>query len=90
MKMMEKEISDSLCAVVSYNFDTLHQAIHTFTCVYENDHIQTFNRFCNYTPQGNYANPGLTDIKKGIFKTVTESVTSEKDAWFYVGYIINK
>lgn len=90
MLLMDKEITDSICAVVSYNFDTLHQAIHTFACISVNDSVQTFNRYCDHTPYGNYLNSGLTENKKGIFKNITQSVSSEKDALFYVGYLIKK
>lgn len=90
MQLMEDELQDYLCAIVSYNFYTFHQAIHTFTCVQNDQKIQTFNRYCDHLPVQNYNNMSLTDNKRGIFGSLSETVSSEKDAIFHIGYLISK
>ncbi len=88
MLKINTELEDAVCAVVSYNFSTLHQAIHTFMCVSSNEGTATFNRHCAYTPSGHYNNMALRPNERGVYSSITEAVSSEKDAWFLTGYLL--
>ena len=88
LTLMEKSLEGASCAIVSYNFDSLHQAIHTYTCNLSDGKITALNRYSNYTPEQNYKNPDSDDLNRSIYSSLSETVKSEKDARFSVGYIL--
>lgn len=81
-------LESSKCAIVSYNFSKLHQAIHTFACVRDSKKMRTFNRHSNHTPDGNYFNFSLPDIQRGIYTNLSEIFKNDSEGRFYVGYFL--
>lgn len=88
VKKMENSLDNAVCAVISYNFNTLHQAIHTFTCDINGKNITALNRYSDYTPADNYNNPNTDNLHRSIFSSISDTIRSEKEALFSVGYII--
>lgn len=87
----DEEIIKADAGIVSYNFDKLNQAIHTFACKYEGDLLKTFNRLSNHTPEGDYLNTEKSDVEREIYKSVSQALSPKVSyGAFYTGYLIYK
>lgn len=76
--------------IIAYCFDTLHQAIHTYSGKMENDGLHTFNRYSNHTISSNYLNENAVPEKREIYRNVRHSVTvNDPDSRFMIGYILH-
>lgn len=85
----DDELKSAVCGIVSYNFSTLHQAIHTFACIPDdNNSLRAFNRYCNHTLNGNYLNNKAANNSKEIYSSCAEAVSQTKGARYYTGYLI--
>ena len=89
MKEFDNELKNARCAIVSYNFSTLHQAIHTFACLPSgNDKIQTFNRFSNHDLKNNYLNESADNKTRELYPSCSKALAETNDSRFYSGYLI--
>jgi len=88
LKLMDEGLKDSVCAVVSYNFSTLHQAIHTFSCIPSDNKLRAFNRFCNHSPSVNYLNEKADDRSREIYSSLSDALIDSSEPWFYTGYLL--
>lgn len=87
LKKADELIMQSRCGIISYNFSTLFQAIHTFACAYEGNKVQTFNRNCSHTPDI-ITNFSIPDSERGAYATLTDAFINDRDARYYVGYFL--
>lgn len=90
IRKADELITESRCAVISYNFSTLHQAIHTFACTYSNNKVRTFNKHSNHTPEANYLNVNADDKTRGVYPSLAQVFENDSDAKFYVGYFLTE
>lgn len=89
VRLLDESIKDAAAAVISYNFDKLHQAVHTFTCMPENGKLRTFNRFSDHTIADNYLKEYANDTTREVYKSPSHALSFSNNARFYVGYLIS-
>lgn len=90
VSMGDELLNNSICGIVSYKFSTFHQAIHTFACTRDGNQIQTFNKESGHTPADNYLNRGTTPKQRGLYASLAELFSYDKDSRYYVGYFLKE
>lgn len=87
---LDNNLLDGKCAVISYSFDILHQAIHTFSGIRSEGRFQAFNRFSDHSAELNYLNTEVPFEKREIFKNPSDSVLRYNcNNRFIVGYLLD-
>lgn len=88
-KQFSQELKKAVCGIVSYRFDTLYQAIHTFACISDNNKIQAFNRFSNHNLKNCYNSPSKSEKDHEIYTDIADALSqSQSDSRFFTGFLL--